>query len=347
MQRLTARDAEQVLRFVAGAESFAGDDPFTPTLLAELGRLVEADRVAYCEQDRVRQQIRLEVGRVGDPLRGHQCTYWDIAAEHPLCAHHNTGDVRALKLSDFLGSRAFHRSRIYAVWFAPSTIEHELIVAIPSPPWHTKTFLFDRERRDFTERDRLVLDLLQPHLGRLWRAARTRRSLRVALQALEQGSSEGARGVVLVAPDGGVEYVSPRARSLIAEYLDGRAGSDPLDSLADWIGSGRQAFTRRRGRNLLMVERSGDALLLEERRDTLGLTARERQVLAWAARGKTNKEIAQTLTISPGTVRRHLENTYRKLGVGSRTAAAARFLAVLSEAERRAAAGPARQSPDS
>jgi DNA-binding CsgD family transcriptional regulator len=56
------------------------------------------------------------------------------------------------------------------------------------------------------------------------------------------------------------------------------------------------------------------------------LTAREREILGWVARGKTNPEIARVLWISPGTVRKHLENVYAKLGVHTRTAAAARFL---------------------
>jgi DNA-binding CsgD family transcriptional regulator len=56
------------------------------------------------------------------------------------------------------------------------------------------------------------------------------------------------------------------------------------------------------------------------------LTAREREILAWVARGKTNPEIARALWISPATVRKHLANVYEKLGVHTRTAAAVHFL---------------------
>jgi DNA-binding CsgD family transcriptional regulator len=43
----------------------------------------------------------------------------------------------------------------------------------------------------------------------------------------------------------------------------------------------------------------------------------------WVARGYTNDEVARALWISPGTVRKHLENAYAKLGVSTRTAAVA------------------------
>lgn len=54
-----------------------------------------------------------------------------------------------------------------------------------------------------------------------------------------------------------------------------------------------------------------------------GLTPREVEVLGWVARGQTNAEIAAALFISPLTVRKHLENIFEKLGVRTRTAAAA------------------------
>jgi DNA-binding NarL/FixJ family response regulator len=54
-----------------------------------------------------------------------------------------------------------------------------------------------------------------------------------------------------------------------------------------------------------------------------GLTEREAEVLACVAIGSSNREAAAALLISEATVRRHLANIYVKLGVSSRTAAAA------------------------
>lgn len=336
MVTLATRDAERLLHLIAEAEELGAEEAFTPSLLDELGKLVPADWVGYCEQDRVRQRVRYSAGRPGDEWgdAADSISYWDIAAEHPICIRHDTGDFRALKLTDFLSLRQLRMSRIYAVWFRPD-VERELCVAIPSPPWHTKTFLFDRERgRDFTERDRLVLDLLQPHFGRLWRAAQTRRRLRAAIAALDSASEQDPRGLIMLAPDGRIEFASPPARRLIRAHFGVPPEGEVPPALAQWLESGSLTLTRRLADRRLTVDRSGDTLLLEELRDELGLTPRERQILAWVARGKTNPEIAEILWIAQTTVRRHLENIYAKLGVHTRTAAATRLLGILDDEER-------------
>jgi len=69
------------------------------------------------------------------------------------------------------------------------------------------------------------------------------------------------------------------------------------------------------------------------------LTPRESEVLRWVACGATNAEIARELWITEHTVRKHLENTYEKLGVHTRTAAVAR--AAASPIEPRVERSPA------
>jgi len=74
------------------------------------------------------------------------------------------------------------------------------------------------------------------------------------------------------------------------------------------------------------IESTALQVLLEASQKSSGvgddLTARERQVLALIAEGMTNKEIAQQLYLSYGTVRVYVSHIFAKLGVGNRTKAA-------------------------
>ena len=64
------------------------------------------------------------------------------------------------------------------------------------------------------------------------------------------------------------------------------------------------------------------------------LTPREREVLRLLAPGRPNKEIAEILVVSPGTIKNHVQKIIRKLGVSDRTQAAIRaFEAGLLESE--------------
>jgi DNA-binding CsgD family transcriptional regulator len=242
MQRLDAADYALVGRFVAEtAELAPGDEPFPVPFLAALRRLVPCDAVSFSELDRVRE---IELGGIsdsdlGDDWPGPEVSYWEIRHQHPAChSHETTGDFSAHRVTDFVTHRQLRRTRIYAQWFRPQGVEHQLTVGLDAPLWHTKVFLISRASgRDFTRRDCDVLDVLRPYFaGRyeLWRS--------------RQGRTE------------------------------------PVAAAA-------------------------------------GLTSRERDVLDLVADGLTNAEVAQRLWISPGTVRRHLENAYAKLGVHTRTAA--------------------------
>jgi DNA-binding CsgD family transcriptional regulator len=335
---LAARDAERVLRFVAETAELGGDQLFTPELLIELGQLVEADWVSYCELDRVRRREIFYVTRPGEAEEEpevHPNLYWDtVAYLHPICAPPNMGNHGAEKLSDYVSLRELRSSHVYDIWFGPYGVERELSVGLPAPFWHTKVLMFDRGKgRDFTERDRAVLNRLRPHLAGLWQAARTRRLLAAALAELDRVDEHDPHGMVLVGAAGEIEFASPPALRLLREYFGRtRAGLLP-GALVEWLDSGAgQPFTRRRKDRRLVVRREEDSLVLEEQRVEAQLTARERDVLSWVARGKTNAEIAEMLWLAPSTVRKHLENVYAKLGVSTRTAAVAQFFG-LSDAQ--------------
>jgi DNA-binding CsgD family transcriptional regulator len=320
---LARGDAERLLRFVGEAESLGGDEPFTGDLLVELGGLVRADWIVYFEHDDVPRHL-LDVDRPGDSYEGYGDCFEDLYVvqlyESPIGRRRLQGDFGAKRVSDFLTQRELHRTHFYEVALRRFGIQHELEVDIPSPPSHWKTFAFDRVEGAFSERDKLVLDLLQPHLGRLWRAARTRRELAAALTGLDHAEARESRGVILLGARDEVEYASEPARRLLREFA-------PDETLVDWLESGsRRPLVHHHGERRLIIERVGDALLLEETRPDVGLTAREREVLTWVARGKTNPEIARLLWLAPSTVAKHLENIYAKLGVKTRTAAVASFL---------------------
>ncbi len=68
-------------------------------------------------------------------------------------------------------------------------------------------------------------------------------------------------------------------------------------------------------------------------KSALSLTERESEVIYWIAQGKTNREAADILTMSPRTVNKHLEQIFVKLQVDNRTSAAGVALKVLAQAE--------------
>lgn len=111
-------------------------------------------------------------------------------------------------------------------------------------------------------------------------------------------------------------YDAARVRTLLAEVYttlgDDEAAQRELDAAAAVFDELGAVVDARR-----IAELRGEAEIPG------GLTDREAEVLRHVARGATNREIAGTLYISEKTVARHLSNIFTKLGVSSRTEAAA------------------------
>jgi DNA-binding NarL/FixJ family response regulator len=99
-----------------------------------------------------------------------------------------------------------------------------------------------------------------------------------------------------------------------AGYLLKDAEPSELARAIDAAARGEAPLDPKAARALLSARRAPDA--------TETLSAREREVLAMVGEGLPNKLIAQRLAISEKTVKAHLTNVYRQIGVSDRTQAA-------------------------
>jgi len=171
--------------------------------------------------------------------------------------------------------------------------------------------------------------------------ARMTQSARAALDV-------SGRFLLAVNRQGTIMWATPQAQKLLADNL--AAGADdelvlPLPML-QWLEQAQRAksgskstamaafpdndqlrlqYMGKLGPNefLLRLAKDSSPGMPAEFSSELGLTTREGEVLSWLSKGKTNRDIAQILGLSPRTVDKHLEQIYAKLGVENRTAAAA------------------------
>ena len=77
-----------------------------------------------------------------------------------------------------------------------------------------------------------------------------------------------------------------------------------------------------------------NAIDFEQYHDVLGVTQRQAAILNQVATGHSNKQIASVLELSEGTVRKHLENCFRRLGVNNRVSAIIESIALIANSSK-------------
>jgi DNA-binding response OmpR family regulator/DNA-binding CsgD family transcriptional regulator len=109
---------------------------------------------------------------------------------------------------------------------------------------------------------------------------------------------------------------------------DAPGASDPSGASA---GSNATTASAPGGDWLIVMREVSDAAVIRSLGLVFSLTAREAEVLYWVVKGKINRDIGEILGASPATVKKHLERIHAKLGVETRTAAAAMALTRVRE----------------
>ena len=105
--------------------------------------------------------------------------------DHPLIRLHAAGDLTAYRLSDTTSMRRFRRAPLYGEFFGPAAIGHQLTLSVEATPRRLAGMWFNRARRDFSDDDLLVAELLRPRLQASEVAVR-RAEARAALTARER-----------------------------------------------------------------------------------------------------------------------------------------------------------------
>jgi DNA-binding CsgD family transcriptional regulator len=99
-------------------------------------------------------------------------------------------------------------------------------------------------------------------------------------------------------------------------YREARSAANAASELRSDVRSGRLESNA-----VEAVLAAAGHRVVRRREGPAGLTAREVEVLRLAARGLSNKEIAERLVISPKTAGNHIEHIYTKIGISNRAGA--------------------------
>lgn len=343
MGRLDQAQVRVVLAFLQGMYDVRGLNEFRDYVVSAIQEVVPCEVSGYAEMAPAKTSTHYRFWPPGtnDPARDR---IWEhYKQEHPVLAHYvRTRDGKATKISDFLSRAEFHRLGLYNEVYRPMGVEDNLVAMLPVRSPLVVGISLHRTSRTFSERDRVVFNVLRPHVFTAYLHAKAiddlRRDRALAASELERVG----RILVFLTPKGQVRFATPDGYQRLVSYFGpAKRMKDLPEKLHRWLSeSGRKSppreLVQERGNRRLVArvvsERGERVLLLEEQLLSLpaeagalvvlGLTERESQVLAWVGEGKSNSDIATILNTSGRTIDKHCQHIFQKLGVESRTAAA-------------------------
>ena len=253
---------------------FALDGHQTPlelmrSALDELDRLVPSDVASW-------NRIALSSGaieHVAAPSEAEPDHAFDevapTASRHPLLHPHALGARPAVRLSDAVEPRRLHRSALFGDLLHRSGAEYGISIAVrpERSDGEVVVFALGRHERQFSERDRDVLDVARPGLEHALHTAEARARLLLALAS----DPPPGTGVVLLDDYGEIQHASAEAAVWLAEHFGAAEHPSWLpEPVASWLALPPRPplESRRAGRRLTLRLLPGEphALLLDEDR---------------------------------------------------------------------------------
>jgi catechol 2,3-dioxygenase-like lactoylglutathione lyase family enzyme len=115
-------------------------------------------------------------GCIHDP--GLSPVFWTHYWSCPPCSYpERSGDYKSVtKTSDFYSQRQWHSAPMYSEYLRRFGVEDEIVACLPAPPGRSLRLLLRRDSGGFTERDKLLVELLRPHLHAVYQDAQQRQA---------------------------------------------------------------------------------------------------------------------------------------------------------------------------
>jgi DNA-binding CsgD family transcriptional regulator len=367
MQTLSIEDIEQLNRSIFQLYTLRDLDTFGLDALAIVDRLVPGELPMFHINHGVTPKIDyvcLGGFRLTDAMEMTMDRYFGT---HPIVANMPHTLTGAHKISDFVTQQQLHQFEgLYQQFLRVHEIEDQMVFFLPTANpdrWQQLSqlaptlvgFTQNRTQRNFTERDRLMLDLLCPHLAQAYTNVQQYHQLQQDNRQLQQSLNH--LGAIVLDSEMQIRSIAPQAIIWLEIYFAKSTCSHQQlpDRLQSWLRYQIDRLTKNSdlphvclplriqcaGRELtigLTIEPQGTQYLLLLTEQTLsslnslallGLSQRETEVLKLIIQGKDNKAIAVQLSVNISTIRKHLENIYTKFNVKSRTEAIAYALGKL------------------
>lgn len=345
MELLRHRDLSTLLSWSRGLYELEDLEAFPYYAITSIKKAIGADSTIYTEFTLEWQPTDFfsESSDFTRLLSKYKVALEEYAPEHPLISNYTEQTRHGVyKISDFTTKRQLHRLGIYNNYYRYLGVECQIAFETSVSRKKRCTYVFNRGRRDFCERDRMMLNVMKPYLIQTYRTLSNHVRYKQILSILEKSADSHDEGVVLITSEGKIELYNKKAKEFLEKYFECSSKLKQLpDILENWlnqrlnVGAESKPLlfvngVKRLVTHLIYDEKTkSTALLMKEDDlavigglDQFNLTQREVDVMSWVSKGKTNQEIGIILCISPRTVQKHLENIYTKLGVETRTAAA-------------------------
>ena len=351
--QLTDSDYARLLSCIEGIHRCRKLEDFPQHVLTELKKLVTCTYALYSEIDGKRHRCiqlldppqnfepKLE-GWLDRRIHENPQDWWErLMNDHPALTYFKaTGDGQALKFSDFLSVNEYHQLALYREALVWSGTEDQLGFCMRIESGLFIGVAFHRGERSFEERERILLNLVRPHVVQTYLHLEELAGYEDIKRDLQTALRENGLGVIVLNDTREVIHATPGAFERLASYLPVPESAHRLpEKLERWAfrESDRETnasfvITRETARLILRSVKQETRLLLllseensavaTEKLAQFKLTPRESETLRWIAEGKTNAEIAIILGISLSTAKQHVERILAKLGVENRTAAA-------------------------